>query len=181
MMKTRSLLTVGLLTASVLICRGDITTGLVLHYKLDETGGNSAADSSPSANPGYLENWPEPEWVIGRMGGALRFNVNDPAHDDYIVTDHPLALNNQEQFSFAFWVKLEKAEHGSNPRFISPVDGKAGWVLWMPGVGVGFEDSRQPTTQPEVGIWHHYVVTLNDVADAGLYNVYVDAVQAGRQ
>src|SRR5688572_30552056 len=57
--------------------RADISTGLVAHWKFDETNGLAAADSSGKGNHATLGNFAEsdPRWVRGRTGGALWFNA----------------------------------------------------------------------------------------------------------
>jgi hypothetical protein len=53
----------------------DITTGLVGHWKFDETSGTTANDSAGS-NTGTLTNGPV--WTTGKLGGALSFDdIND--------------------------------------------------------------------------------------------------------
>jgi hypothetical protein len=59
---------------------GDITTGLVGHWKFDEASGLTAADSSGMGNDGTLTNMTGNEWAAGRIGGALAFD----GVDDYV-------------------------------------------------------------------------------------------------
>src|SRR5687767_15981370 len=80
-MKYRQLLAAGIVAAgSLMSLRADITSDLIAHWKFDETAGLTAADSSPRGNTAGLQNFPgnDSQWVSGRVGGALRFNVNDP-------------------------------------------------------------------------------------------------------
>ena len=86
----------------------DVTTGLVIHYKFDETSGIAAADSSGRGNNGSLNftTGDGSEWVTGRLGGALFLNPTDGGNDDYVVTDNLVTLDNQDRFTFAFWAKL---------------------------------------------------------------------------
>ena len=64
----------------------EITTGLVHHWKFDETAGDTAADSAGGAD-GTLVNWSptEPKWEAGRVGGALRFSTAD----NYVIAQPP--------------------------------------------------------------------------------------------
>ena len=58
---------------------GDITSKLVLHLKLDETGGLTAADSSGGNHTGTLNNFTNTDnsqWTAGRIGGGLQFVTN---------------------------------------------------------------------------------------------------------
>ncbi|MBI2085285.1 MAG: LamG domain-containing protein [Candidatus Aenigmarchaeota archaeon] len=51
---------------------GDISSGLVGNWKLDEGSGSTTADSSTYGNTGTLVN--NPQWVAGKSGKALRFD-----------------------------------------------------------------------------------------------------------
>jgi prepilin-type N-terminal cleavage/methylation domain-containing protein/prepilin-type processing-associated H-X9-DG protein len=51
---------------------GDITTGLVSWWKLDETTGTTAADSK-SGYIGTLMGYSNPTWVAGKVGNGLKF------------------------------------------------------------------------------------------------------------
>lgn len=165
------LLVVPLFAASA---RADITTDLIGHWTFDETTGVVATDSSPAANHASLYNFSfdDSMWVPGRLGGALAFNPPDGNDDDQVVTDLPIVLGNQDNFTFAFWARRLEGANPFNPRFITPV-GDQHWVLWAPGVGVGFYVPAV-TPDPPVGAWRHYVV-LYDRA-AGTYSVYVDGI-----
>ena len=83
----------------------DLTTGLIIHYKFDETSGFTATDSSGRGNNGTLNftTGDNSEWVTGRLGGALFLNPVDGGNDDYVATDAPVTLDNQDLFTFAFW------------------------------------------------------------------------------
>src|SRR5688572_14805757 len=161
--------------AAILTARADITTGLIAHWKFDETTGVVASDSSGRANHATLLNFTPDDsmWVPGRTGGALRFNPPDENDDDQVVTDSAVVLDNQNSFTFAFWAQRLPGANPFNPRFITPV-GSEHWVLWAPGVGVGFFVPAR-TEDPPVDAWRHYVV-LYDRA-AGRYSVYVDGVR----
>ncbi len=170
--KLGSLLTI---SAAVLTARADITTGLIAHWKFDETSGFAASDSSGRGNHATLWNFTfdATMWVPGRIGGALQFNPPDLSDDDQVVTDGAVIFDNQDTFTFAFWARRLPGDNPFNPRFITPV-GNQHWVLWAPGQGVGFFVPARTEDPPEGG-WRHYVV-LYDRA-AGRYSVYVDGVR----
>jgi hypothetical protein len=65
---------------------GDFSSGLVLHLKLDETSGLTAADSSGGGHNGSLINFTNvdnSQWLAGRIGGGLEFATNS------IITNSP--------------------------------------------------------------------------------------------
>jgi len=75
----------------------DITTGLVSHYKLDETSGTAATDSF-GTNTGTLTNGPI--WTTGKLNNALSFDgVND-----YVSMGSPSSLDNMETVTYSAWI-----------------------------------------------------------------------------
>lgn len=168
-------LLVALAILATITTRADITTGLVGHWKFDETTGIVASDSSARANNATLINFQGDDsmWVTGRIGGALQFNPPDGGDDDQVLTDNAIVLDNQDSFTFAFWAQRLPGANPFNPRLITPV-GDQHWVLWTPGTGVGFYVPATTPDPPE-SAWRHYVV-LYDRA-GGRYSVYVDGVR----
>ena len=57
------------------------STGPVAHWKLDETSGLTASDSSGSGNHGALTNMTGDEWTPGQIDGALEFDGTDDRVD----------------------------------------------------------------------------------------------------
>jgi hypothetical protein len=155
----------------------DLAKSLVLHLKFDEASGIMAHDASSKANTASLVNFPaDPgNWVAGILGGALLFNQVDSGDDDQVVTDAPIVLDNQDQFTFAFWAKaLQPYGTIFNPRFISPYNGTH-WILWKPGFGVGIWDQVPVTVEPSGDTWNHFCVVFDRPAKS--YSVYVDGVR----
>jgi PKD repeat protein len=62
-----------------------VTNGLVLYWKLDETSGAVAADSSGAGNPGTLMNGGT--WTTGKVGGGLKLNGTS----QYVVTSNNMS------------------------------------------------------------------------------------------
>ena len=158
----------------------DLHFGLIADWEFDETNGVAAADSSGRTNTASLINYAgdDSQWVSGRIGGALNFNILaggalDPVHDNYAVTDGTIRFDNQDEFSFSYWIKRTEQDSGTFPRVITPF-GETHWVLWGQGQGTGF---HPPVLgfDPAVGVWEHYVVVYNRAA--GTYGVYVDGTQ----
>ena len=67
----------------VLVLVLSMTTGapadLVAHWRFDEGSGTTASDASGNGNHGTLQG--NPQWVAGRIGGALEFNGTDSMID----------------------------------------------------------------------------------------------------
>lgn len=163
-------------TLTVLDPTPDITNALLAYYTFDETNGMVAADSSGSGINATLYNFPYDDsmWVTGRVGGALQFNALDTTTNNQVITDAPLNLQNETNFTFAFWAKRRSDNNPSNPRIVGPVSAVDGqyWVLWSPGYhGVGFYPPA-PSPEPIRDVWQHFVVTYDRLA--GTYQTYVD-------
>ncbi len=80
------------------------TSGLIGYWKLDETSGITASDSSTGGHPGTLSNGPV--WVAGQVGNALQFDATDNGNDGddprvTIGTAFDVAL----PFTISAWVK----------------------------------------------------------------------------
>lgn len=154
---------------------GDFTTGLIAKYDFDETSGITATDSA-GTNTATLINFPgdDSQWVTGRIGGALRFNLpGDTVHDDLVETDGNVIFNNQDNFTFAFWVKLIDNDAGVNPRFITPT--VTHWMLWSKNAGgVGLFTSR-PSPVPQLQVWKHFAMTYNRAAST--YTLFVNGTK----
>ena len=75
-------------------------TGLVAHWKLDETSGTTANDFSSYGNSGALVNGPT--WVAGKIGGAVQL----AGGSQYIVADNvPVNTTAGGCNTVTFWMK----------------------------------------------------------------------------
>jgi hypothetical protein len=72
--------------------------GLVGWWKLDETSGTIAADSSGFGNHGALQG--DVRWMPGMIGGAWQGDGNG----DYIRVPHSESLDLSERVTVALWV-----------------------------------------------------------------------------
>jgi hypothetical protein len=79
---------------------GDILTGRMGHWKLDESAGLIAADSSGRGHPGDLINLDGDEWTAGQVGNCIQLTA---ANKDYIDIPHHADFN-LNNFTFAFWM-----------------------------------------------------------------------------
>ena len=83
---------------------------LVAHWALDDTEGMTASDTASGECPGFLRGFPEnlPQWVPGRLGGALRFNLDGLSNEVVLISDSPaLNFTNHPAFSISCWVRPE--------------------------------------------------------------------------
>ena len=76
-------------------------SSLVGHWKLDETSGTTAADSSDMGNHGTLTNMAGNEWTAGQVGGALEFSGTI----DYVEIANDATLQPTGELTLAAWIK----------------------------------------------------------------------------
>ncbi|MFB0525287.1 MAG: LamG domain-containing protein [Phycisphaerae bacterium] len=94
----------------VLSLAGSASAQLMVYYKLDETSGTTAFDSSGKGNDGIVGG--DPNWVIGYLDGGLRFSENDDANG---ITIPALNLGmRSDTGSVAFWMNLANLGTGIN-------------------------------------------------------------------
>lgn len=73
----------------------------VLHWKLDETSGTTAADATPHGNNGTLTNMGGSPWVAGVQNGALNFGSSN----DYVTISNNSSLQITGDLTIALWIK----------------------------------------------------------------------------
>ena len=102
-MKTRSFFALLLKAGTGALITTTLPGAITGHWKMDETTGLLAADSSSYNNHGTLANMVGNEWVNGTFGNALEFNVN--ADGDDRVNLPEMGINRlNDSFSIAMWV-----------------------------------------------------------------------------
>jgi len=89
----------------------NITDGLVGHWKFDEGSGTIAYDASGNNNHGTLVDGPN--WVDGKIGGALDFDGSN----DYVEVDNQDILTS-DHITIAAWIK-HYGKSGSNQNIIT--------------------------------------------------------------
>jgi hypothetical protein len=149
--------------------------GLVGWWTFDETSGNVAKDSSGKGNDGQITG--TPQWVSGKIGGALQFNGST-----YVNCGRSPSLNLREQITMAFWFKVQ-AFSNTWEAFLAKGDGAyrasrsngTGDSVHMGITGGNYFDA---TTIVTGGQWHHYCGTY----DGATACIYIDGkLDATRQ
>ena len=154
------------------------TAGLVGHWKLDETSGTTAADSSGNGNDGTMNSGLDATSDSGKgaVGNALRFLSNYGA----ISIPDDATLNPSNQITVSSWIKTTNA---STSRMLYKWDGGSNndYILWKTGAGIPrFEINTSggsvilSATAVDIndGIWHHITGTY----DGSTVSIYVDGV-----
>jgi type II secretory pathway pseudopilin PulG len=104
-------------TVSVYL-RTNANTGLVGHWKLDETSGTTAADSSGKGNNGTLVNGPNLMPTGGLIGGTLYCD----GINDYVNCGNAASLNITGAITLAVWVKTNDAGNSQYNYFVGKGD-----------------------------------------------------------
>ncbi len=158
---------------------------LVAHWKLDETEGLVAADSSGYGNDGTLIGMEGTEWTTGMLGGGLEFSGGQ-----YVDCGNGPSVQLSGSVTISAWVKMSPnnadAYMGIGGRLkTAPYRGFSlvrhssnVFRLWADNGGgdiAGFDASSDTTyTDTE---WHH----IAGVVDGGTSSLYVDGVMQAKQ
>lgn len=87
---------------------GDVKTGLVAHYRFDETAGTTLFDSSGNGNDGtMLGSLTGADSVEGKIGNALNFDEN-PGNDRISITDTGMPTAPSQPFSMGGWFRIQE-------------------------------------------------------------------------
>jgi len=107
MEKKRVVLIVCGLAAALIagVTEADITTGLIAHWKLDETGGTTAPDNIDSNNGTLIGS---SVWTAGAPEGSNPTGALDfPGGTHYVNCGNHSSLNITERRSVAAWIKID--------------------------------------------------------------------------
>jgi len=169
-----------ILTSLVLVLGPTLTNvakgvdpSLVGWWKLDETSGTIAYDSSGNGNHGTLNG--DPEWVAGQLSGALDFDGNG----DFVEIPHSFSLSITDEITITAWTKMRGNASGE-----MAIVSKGGWaandlpyeltetpggVIFWQFYDDGGRDTCAPGSPP-VDEWHHIVGTY----DGNIFKCYID-------
>jgi len=145
-----------------------LTTGLQAHWRMDETSGTTAADSSGNARNGAVSG---AAWTSGRFSNGLSFD----GVDDIVSYTSPVA----PQVSFSAWVNTTGNGESTTPRIIAT---PAYNVRIRRADGAIALEAERATTASEWrselnshtdNTWHHVVVTY-DSATGATPAIYID-------
>ncbi len=152
---------------------------LVGWWKLDETSGLIAADSSDTGNNGTLMNMSGDEWTDGILKGALELDGTD----DYVDLGNSPSLQITGDLTIALWIKMAEENAGVYMGIAGKMNDATdnGYALvrhssnvfrlWTAENGTFIEvDSNITYTDTQ---WHH----LAGVRRNGTSYLYVDGVE----
>ena len=153
---------------------GTVPTDYLDYWKLDETSGTTAVDSTSSANNGTVSG---AAWTAGHLANALSFNGSN----NYVSVNRGISDN----FTIAFWVKTTQTGgtgqwyngRGLVDAEVANVVNDFGTVLSGAkfAFGVGNPDTTIASNKSiNDGVWHHCVATRQ--RSTGAMKIYVDGV-----
>ncbi|MHC4684988.1 MAG: LamG domain-containing protein [Planctomycetota bacterium] len=150
---------------------------LVGYWTFDEGSGAIASDYSGHGNDGTIEGGPQ--WVAGKVGGALKFDGDD----DQITLKNPLTVGSSSN-TVAAWIKVPLAgtegldatervgivlgSYDSSPNTNWELHAKGEMRLYWNGG----EINRNGTTDLRDDTWHH-IAWVRDKATNANY-MYID-------
>ncbi|MFC1636744.1 LamG-like jellyroll fold domain-containing protein [Planctomycetota bacterium] len=159
-----------------MVLTGTARAELVGWWRFDEGSGIMASDTSGTGNDGALNGGPQ--WVAGKVGGALEFDGSN----DYVDCGSDPSLNINGQLTVAAWVRTTSTAHAY---YVSK------GTAWdeIGHYAIGQEYNVPMTFQFEIagsggtleldsnvaindGEWHHVLGTYDDP----VVRVYVDGV-----
>jgi hypothetical protein len=151
----------------------------VANWKLDETRGNIAFDSSGSGYDGMVYGNPQWQPNAGQIDGALSFDGNN----DYVELSIGSLINELTNCTFMTWVDFSNAggswqrifDFGTGTEvnmFLTPrtdINGPLRFAITISG-NFNEDQTTAPTTLPSG--WHHVAVTINP--DNNTHLLYID-------
>lgn len=166
--------------------KADVTNGLIVHLKLDETNGLTAFDSTTNSHPATLINFQNTnsQWVAGQTNGGLFFNANTNNQRAAISDNGSLNFGAKTNpvFSLALWVKgtpniqspgagvLAKGFGRGGEQFAIDVYANSFRFFVRSAAGTSFLVSG-PTVD---GSWQHLVATYDSVNTSGGLKFYAN-------
>jgi len=144
----------------VLGLAANTSADLIAHWRFDESSGSVARDASGNGNDGTLKG--DPQWVAGRIGGAIQLD----GVDDYVDVGS-VGISGIDQRTMAGWAKASTTDippwtsvFGFVPDgdtdgtyYDIEVDDAGNYIIFVGGWGAIFI--------PVDTQWHHFAVNYN--------------------
>jgi len=177
-MSRRSILLICL--AQMLLGAGSVSAELVAHWRLDETSGTTAHDSSGYGNDGALNG--NPQWEAGMIGGALHFDGSS----DYVQIpfSESLRVHNQGDVTSTAWFKfdavgigrqliLQQATLNGTGRSWLQINPNNVFTTWLGGAQIFSGVTMQADE------WYHGAVVVTEGGGVDSIQLYVNGEPAG--
>jgi hypothetical protein len=165
--------------AAIVPAQAGLEDGLVSYFKLDESSGTFAADSSGNGHDGTLSG-DKTEWVPGRFGGAVLFATDiDEAHVEFPTTGMSVTAG-----SISLWGYLNDPQaartryffgHTTRPPYVNRIQIYMNSGVTALSVGLGDTHAKwTDTVALATKTWNHIVLTW----DNGKFVVYTNGVKS---
>jgi hypothetical protein len=154
-------------------------------WPLDETMGTLAQDAGPEMAHALVQGGEQPNWVPGRIGGALELDGTN----DLVQVGKSTAHTLDEAFTLAAWIYVIAPSPTPHPSIIDKGNNyRLRLETTTTRASVAFRDEESPAANTSGNVtcaaeedlpleeWHHIAATYS-VADAWL-RVYVDGALA---
>lgn len=160
---------------SITINPGISSDNLIVWWKLDESSGTTATDSSGQANDGALTN--SPTWTAGKIDNGLDFDGSN----DYVIK--ALSGSSLTELSVSFWYKPEStiATQRGVFQWANGLNAAAPFILIArenntTDLKLYVDGDYRVDVSSTNGTWHLVTLTLNS---SNLWTIYVDGSSAG--
>jgi len=160
-----------LIVLIALLTFGGASAELVGHWAFDEGQGTTAYDSSGNGHHGTLQG--DPQWVVGKINGALEFDGDG----DYVeVPDHE-SLHLWERFTLAAWIYQLESRSSRIIDKIGAGTSNGPHLDTHPGTTLRSCSGDCVSSNADYTLqeWHHVAVTFDD----GDMKLYIDGALAG--
>jgi hypothetical protein len=162
------------------------TSGLVGHWKLDETSGTNAADSTSYENDGTYGGSPTPSTTVPLRDISNVRSLNFNGSSDYVNLPTGL-MNGLTQWTVSGWVKADSLADNVSPFLgsnaangLPAIRYKSGgyWQVYAWDGAASIISDLRSNYAPQTGVWYHLVVTF-DGSTGKLYSNGVDVSSGG--
>lgn len=157
---------------------GSVTAGLVGHWKLDETSGTTAVDSSGYGNNGTMTGLSaSSNGINGAVGRALEFDPSVSNSSISIPNNAAMAFGGK--ISYSFWFKRNPYVTNIN-MFLTSGPGNSEIEILSGNLHFkrgGGSNSANIAFSPQFNRWYHLVATFDDNTD--VVNYYLDGAFMG--
>ena len=149
-----------LLILLVLNLAASTSANLVAHWQFDETSGSIAHDASGNGNNGTLKG--DPQWVAGRIGGAIQLDGDG----DYVDVGS-IGISGVDQRTIAGWARAYTTDiPGGTSVFGFVPDGDEDGTYYDievddAGNYIVYVGGWESIFIPVDTQWHHFAVTYN--------------------
>ncbi len=166
----------------VLSIAGSASADLMAHWKFDEGSGNVAHDTSGNGNDGTFIG--DPQWVTGKIGGALEFDGTSEYIE--IPFSDSLRVINQGDFTLTAWFRPDEIPTEYKAVLQQGDDATGGpgrtWLFVHQSNEIRSSLGGSPTGSGvgiEGGTWYHGAVVVTEGGSTDTVQLYVNGEPAG--